>query len=239
MKTKCVSSSDTALFQRLLAAGCPTPFQMERESRPDLTIEASRPEITIAYDGRTGTEYVFAVRVTNHSYFTLVLQQFRGRPPGGGRLWWLGDPRIHMPERKVYRLPSGREFPCNQVLNHCVRERGALAPGDSLEGVLLAYTMFHRIPFEFLHRKKAPASLFVVDQYGRKHRSEIEILVDRTATMRPLIRKPGRTSLFDEPRLDPRPTLSGHMAVPPVNLLDTQELLTTWSEGSSPPRRTG
>ena len=216
MKTKCVRSSDTALFQRLLAAGCPTPFQMERESRPDLTIEASRPEITIAYDGRAGTEYVFAVRVTNHSYFTLAVQQFRGRPPGGGRLWWLGDPRIHMPERKVYRLPSGREFRCNQVLNHCVRERGALAPGDSLEGVLLAYTMFHRVPFEFLHRTKAPASLFVVDQYGRKHRSEIEILVDRTATMRPLIRKPGRTSLFDEPRLDPRPTLSGH--VPPVSL---------------------
>jgi hypothetical protein len=218
MKTKCVSSSDTALFQRLLAAGCPTPFHMEQESQRDLTIEVSRPEVTIAYDGRAGTEYVFGVRVRNHSYSSLVLQEFRGRPPWFGRLLWLGDPRIHMPEREVYRLGSGREFPCNQVLNHCVQERGALGPGASLEGVLLAYTMFHRIPFEFLQGETAPVSLFVVDQYGRKHRSEIEILVDRTATMRPLIRNPSRRSLFDEPKLDHSPTLFGRTPLPAANL---------------------
>jgi hypothetical protein len=99
----------------------------------------------------------------------------------------------------VYRLDSGRTFPCDQVLNHRVGEFGAIEPGESLEGILLAYTMYDRV--DYLHGEVAPASIFVIDQFGRKHRSEIEILIDRTATLPPFIRRP--RGLYDDGEIKP------------------------------------
>jgi hypothetical protein len=127
---KCHASIDPILFRELVAAGCPMPSETVslNPTPQDLTIEVSRPELTIAYDRRAGTEYVFALRITNHSYARLVLQGFRARAPWPGRLCFLGDPRIHMPERQVYRLESGREFPYDEVLNHRIHKHGELNP---------------------------------------------------------------------------------------------------------------
>lgn len=213
------NSFDAALQQRLLAAGCPMPSLTGPESPRDVTIEVSKPEITIAYDMRAGTEYVFGVRITNHSYSRLVLQRFRARLPWVARLYWPGDPRIYTPERKAYRLESGRKFPCNEVLNHRVREHGVLGPGGSSEGVLLAYTMFDRIPFDHPHGTIAPARLFVIDQFGRKHRSEVEILIDRTATMPALASVRRGTGLYGGFRSDEVPTPYN---VPAVRVLSAE-----------------
>lgn len=97
------------------------PFETGQEQRPDLLIEVSRPQLTIAYDMRAGTEYVFGVRITNQSYASLVLQRFRCRLPWSANVLFPGDPRIYMPERECYRLESGRKFRCEDVLNHRVR----------------------------------------------------------------------------------------------------------------------
>ena len=102
-----------------------------------------------------------------------------------------------MPEKKVYRLESGREFPCEDVLNHRLCEKGALKPGENMEGVLLAYTMFERIPFAYPHGFTAPARLSVKDQYGRRHWSPIELSIDRRATMPARVFRPRGTGLFD------------------------------------------
>ena len=76
MKKKGSSSNDAALLKRLLAAGCSIPSPVQREQPYDVMIEVSQSELTVAYDVRAGTEYVFSVRVTNHSYARLVVQRY-------------------------------------------------------------------------------------------------------------------------------------------------------------------
>jgi hypothetical protein len=86
-----------------------------------------------------------------------------------------------------------------------------------MEGVLLASTLFDRIAPDYFHGEDAIARIFITDQFGRKHRSDIEIAIDRSATMRPiaLARVRPRTSLVDE-ELGPqdRIQLSGLMPLP-------------------------
>lgn len=112
------------ILRRLRAAGCPLPSEDERNGITDLTIEVSRPELTRCYALRAGAEYVFGLRITNHTYGSLVLQRFAGRMDWPAALIFPVDPRIYMPETQVYRLESGRKFPCADVLNHRVGERG-------------------------------------------------------------------------------------------------------------------
>ena len=195
-KKKCDPLLRVAAVKRLVAAGCPMPFETAQEQQPDLLIEVSRPQLTIAYDMRAGTEYVFGIRITNQSYASLVLQGFRCRLPWSANILFPGDPRIYMPEREYYRLESGRKFRCEDVLNHRVRENGRLEPGDSFEGLLVAYTMFDRISPEYLQGDTAIARLWGIDQYCRKHRAELEILIDRNATMRSLRYSPRKHGLL-------------------------------------------
>jgi hypothetical protein len=190
---------------------------VRRERPHDLIIEVSQPELTVAYDGRAGTEYVFSVRVTNHSYVRLTVLRYGAVMPWRGHLLWPGDPRVYTPEREVYRLESGRTFPCDKVLNHHVRERGELKPGESIEGILIAYTMFDRISFDYMHATLAPARLFAVDQFARKHRSDFEILVDRSATMPPMSLKPMGMGLYGDGSV--RPVVFSKYVPEPVNSL--------------------
>jgi len=198
MKTKSRSSYDQTLLPRLRAAGWSSASPARPEWLHDLVIQVSKPELTVAYDGRAGTEYVFSVRVTNHSYSSLMVQEFRARFPWRAYLYWPGDPRIYTPEREVYRLESGRNFPCDEVLNHRLGERGVLNSGESMEGLLLAYTMFDRILPDCMHGTTAPVRLFAKDQFGRKHRSEIEISIDRSATMRQMFLRSRGTGLYGD-----------------------------------------
>ena len=118
------NAADGALVRRLLAAGCPMPSERGDAPQVDLRIEVIQAEMTKAYDMRMRSEYVFAVRITNISYSNLVCQGFKASLPWSTRLSWLGDPWIYTPVRQTYRLESGREFPCADVLNHRVFERG-------------------------------------------------------------------------------------------------------------------
>jgi hypothetical protein len=186
------------VLRRLRAAGCPLPTDDEQAQMADVTIEISRPELTRCYALRAGAEYVFGIRITNHSYGSLQLQRFAGCVDWHARLLWPIDPRIQMTDTKVYRLESGRKFPCADVLNHRVSERGIIEAGESMEGILLAYSMLHRVPKYYLHDSLVPAQLSVIDQYGRRHVSVIEILIDRTASIRPgTLIQPSRKGLFD------------------------------------------
>jgi hypothetical protein len=185
------------LARRLVAAGCPMPIEIEQERQPDLTIEVSRPQVTIAYDMRAGAEYVFGVRITNQSYSVLMLQEIRCRLPWRAKVIFPGDPRRYRPECENYRLESGRKFRCEDVLNHRVRENGSLEPGESFEGILLAYTMFDRISFEYLHGETAMAMFWIIDQHCRKHRADLEISIDRSATIRSFKPRPRGQGLFE------------------------------------------
>jgi hypothetical protein len=174
------------------------PPQIEQQSLSDLTIAVSKSELAVAYDRRASSEYVFPVRITNHSYAHLEVCKFRAGMPWKRRLFLLADTQPYSPEMEGYRLESGRTFPRMEVLNHRMGECGGLGPGESMEGVLLGLQIFCRIPFDYLHGTIVPAEISVVDQFGRRHGSEIEVRIDRSATMRPLIRRPRGTSLFED-----------------------------------------
>lgn len=193
-------AADIALTRRLRAAGVPTPADLSSDPPRDLIIEVARPEITVAYDLRGGgVEFAFALRITNRSYARLILERFRASLPWNGVVLWRGDPRISSPEKTVYRLENGREFSCEKILNYHTGELGMLEPGGYLEGFLLGYTLFDGIPYDYFHGEKAPADLCVVDQFDRPHWAEIKMLIDRTATMRPIRPAGSRSTLFDGP----------------------------------------
>jgi hypothetical protein len=155
------------------------------------------------------------------------------------RLLWPIDPRIHLPETQVYRLESGRKFPCAEVLNHRVGERGILEPGESMEGILLAYSILREIPKYYLHASVVPTQLSIIDQYGRKHVSVIEILVDRTASIRPgrLVQGP-RKGLFDNSDLKASPVVGKGGAAPPADSAESADLCLGLTPIHTPGRRT-
>jgi hypothetical protein len=176
--------AEEARIRRLLAAGCPVPTENHCAGAPGLVVEVHKPERTQAFDFRSSTEYILVVRITNNSYARLKMKTIEG-----DLLWedenftWLGDCRRYMPEKKAYRMPSGREISYELVLNHCIREM-ELAPGESREGILLAWSMDTRIPTDYLHDETFPMYIALLDQFGRSHGSVIEVRVDRSATMR-------------------------------------------------------
>ena len=185
------------LLRRLRAAGCPVPAEDDCSLPPPyLTIEVCNPDQTRAYDFCASSEFVFAVRITNHSYAPLEIQQFKCRLP------WLVAvtlPRIDMKEAEKYRLPSGLEFPCDTVLNHRVAELGKLEPGEHREGLLLAFSPRRRLDAECLHGSVFPAELSIFDQYGRRHRSLVDMVADRTATInRAAFQQRRGKGLFDD-----------------------------------------
>lgn len=207
MKKKCTPRGiDPALLGRLRAAGCPMPEDDKNAPGCDLTIKVSAPAFTKIYNSRFGSEYIFAVRIENQCYARLEIQQFHCIPYWPTQLEW----PLCQHELDEYRLPSGRKFPSRSVLNHRTGGSGALDPGGSLDGFVLAFSR-QQIPDEYLHSFVVPVDLAVVDQYGRKHVSEIEVEVDRSATQKPLRKMKRPSSLFDpvefpdESLLDPEP----------------------------------
>lgn len=93
-------------------------------------------------------------------------------------------------------MPSGRKFPAKSVLNHRTGLTGAINPGDTINGFLLAFSR-QQIPDEYLDSFIVPAELALADQFGRTHVSEIELEVDRSGTQKPLRQLKRRSSLFD------------------------------------------
>jgi hypothetical protein len=175
---------DEARIRRLLAVGCPVPTTNRSSRAPDLVVEVRAPERTEAFDFRFSTEFIFDVKITNHSFAPLRVEDFLGLPPWKDKNFtWLGDPRLYRPDQKAYQMESGRNIPYKSVLNHLIRKM-ELEPGKSYEGILLAWSIETRIATDYLHRETFPMRIVLIDQFGRSHPSVIEVRVDRSATIR-------------------------------------------------------
>jgi hypothetical protein len=171
-------------IRRLLAVGCPVPAEDHISRAPDLIVEVRNPERTEAFDFRFHTEFVFDVRISNHSFASLRVEDFRGLPPWKDQNFtWLGDPRLYSPDQKIYQMESGRKISYDSVLNHRIRKT-ELESGKSYEGILLAHSIETRISPDYLHRETFPMRIVIIDHFGRSHPSVIEVRVDRSATIR-------------------------------------------------------
>lgn len=205
MKNK--NAVDQILVRKLRAAGCPLPEDCE-DPMPGLVAVVSRPEETRAYVMRGWAEYVLALQITNHSYDCLEVQTFECNSYWPTRVIGPLSPRVCGPEKPAYRLPgSGKTFLYESVLNHRTGGAGRINPGDSVEGIFLAFRC-QPYPEECFARPAViPVDLSIVDQYGTPHVSQIEVRVDRTAIINSLrlVGRQGRgPGLFGPARTETR-----------------------------------
>ncbi len=184
MKTCNCKREERANTARLLAAGIAVPAEVGSSSvlAPDITVEPCNVLQTKAFSFRSRIEYVFHVRITNRSYARLQMLGIDCRLElEDPNFTWIAPPCP--PNRGVYRLPSGREFLMNQVLNHYKGER-VHQPGERVEGFLLALSLSGPISAYYLHGSRFSVLMTVTDQYRRPHFSTFEVEVDRTATIK-------------------------------------------------------
>jgi len=178
------SLMDESRIRRLLAVGCPVPSENHSRRPPDIVAELRNSKRTKAFDFRSSTEYILDLVIRNTSFVVLKLQEFRCYPDWkDGHITLLGDPRLYRPDQQEYRMPSGRKIPYDSVLNHRLSEM-ELEPGKSYEGMFLAWSRQTRISTDYLHGEIFSMRISLTDQFGRRHRSLIEVQVDRSATMR-------------------------------------------------------
>jgi|ERR1700686_1337362 len=179
---------------RLRAAGVSVPAEPHSRAEPDLRVE-SLPG-SRAFDLKNGSECLMNVRISNVSYGPLQLCDPRADLlDQDWQFSFQGDARQYEPERKMYRMLSGRRIGYDSVLNH--RLGNQIAPGGSIEGWLLAFNLDQKIPWHYLDRQVVPLELVLTDQYGRDHESICEVTVDRTDTMpKPRIARRVGSSLY-------------------------------------------
>jgi hypothetical protein len=179
------------VYARLQAAGIPVPVENDSAVESDLVVQ--RLKGSRAYDLKMGSEFLFNVRISNHSYGNLEIRELRGHLfEADWELIFQGDPRHHVPDRKMYRMLSGRRVRYASVLNHRLSE--GIAAGATIEGKLLALSVTEKIPGDCTH---VSLKVILTDQHGRHHASIIEILVDRSATMtKPKVFKRTSGSLY-------------------------------------------
>jgi hypothetical protein len=178
---------NSSVIKILRAAGCPVPSNEWNGLSTDIRILAKKPGTKVS-DRKNAAEYEFDVQIENCSFGILEIQRFECRLPWHSRLRpvsLLGQ-RNDVPDKKAYRLPSGREFPLGMVLNHRIGLLGTIKPNEMLGGLLLAYCMHRCVPNGIPEGSTVPGEISILDQHGRWHSSEIELEIDRSATMKPI-----------------------------------------------------
>jgi hypothetical protein len=150
-----------------------------------------------AIDCSGGTAFILNLSITiNLPKF--AISDFGLEPPWeSNSFYWLEDPLQIDGTSRYYRFGSRDlpEFERGQVINHRADVRRVFSPGDSLKGFLLGYG-FDSIPEQFRHGTMVPAFIVVHDQFGREHRSPIELQVVRNLARPRVLR---RSTLLDRP----------------------------------------
>jgi len=145
---------------RLRAAGVPVPPEPYSRAEPDLRVE-SLPG-SRAFDLKNGSECLLNVRISNVSYGSLQLCDPRANLlDEDWQFSFQEDARQYEPERKMYRMLSGRRIGYDSVLNHHLSSQ--IAPGVSIEGWLLAFNLDQKIPWHYLDRQVEALQLVLTD----------------------------------------------------------------------------
>ena len=178
-----------AVVRHLEALGCPVPPR-ESSAEPDFRVEQPSPGKVFVMHPRGQEEIVVPVTITNLSYAPLTICGFECRMPQGTvHAQWLHPAT---PESDNFRLPSGRQFPRCALLN-CAEHHHTLDCNESVTGILLGLADCD-FPDDYLHGEEFSAELVIIDQHGRRHASEILVVVERTTQMAAInfTRKPSR-----------------------------------------------
>ena len=103
---------------------------------------------------------------------------------------WLEDPLLIDGASRCYRfgVKGIPEFEREHVINDYADVRHIFPSGHSVKGFLLAYG-FDPIPEQFRQGTMAPGFAIVYDQFGREHRSPVELQAVRNRTPPRVLRK--------------------------------------------------
>jgi hypothetical protein len=150
-----------------------------------------------AIDCSGGTAFILNLSITiNLPKF--AISAFGLKPPWESKFfYWLEDPLVIDGTLRYYRFGSKDlpEFDRGQVINHYADVTRVFSAGASLKGFLLGFG-FDSIPDEFRHGMMIPAFVIIYDQFGREHRSPVELQAVRKLARPRVLRK---SSLLDRP----------------------------------------
>jgi len=172
------------------------PSDHDEEGPPDLVIESSEPRNTVVREFKTRIEFILQLRISSTAYVPLELKCLELLGPWSGEIVWLRKPQICNQHTKMYRLESGRQFEFAKVLNHRLFGGDTLEAGRSWEGIVLGIAFGGQISRNFIHDDPAHADLVLTDQYGREHATELEVLIDRSATIRSRVSSASYSGLY-------------------------------------------
>jgi len=194
MKDKTYDSLNVA--RRIRAAGRPIYIAQDDGSPPSIPSEGLRVRQwgglveSRAIDCGSGTAFIIQLVITS-KLPTFAISAFGLEPPWkNDYLNWLEDPLQIDGASRCYRLgiKDVPEFEREHVINHYADVRHIFASGHSVKGFLLGYG-FDPIPEQFRHGMMIPAFVIVYDQFGREHRSPVELQAVRNCKQPRVLRK--------------------------------------------------
>jgi hypothetical protein len=196
-----------AVARRIRAAGRPIYIAEDDGEARSIPCDGLRVRQTggfmesQAIDCSGGTAFILNLTITiNLPKF--AISDFGLEPPWKNEsFYWLEDPLQIDGTSRCYRFGSRDlpEFDRGRVINHYADVTRVFSWGEPLKGFLLGYG-FNSIPEQFRHGTMIPAFVIIYDQFGRDHRSPVELHVARNHTRPRVLRK---SSLLDHP--DPIP----------------------------------
>jgi hypothetical protein len=135
------------------------------------------------------TQVVFYVSIINNSLRTpvIILGYDLGLQWKDDQFDWLPDPADFDPPLKAYKFPSEElGYTREEVINHRVFADGRLAPGDVIEGVLLARG-YASIPSDYRHGQTIWMRFSAIDQNRKRHSKDLQFKVSKM----PQVAQPG------------------------------------------------
>jgi hypothetical protein len=187
---------DLALARKIRAAGRPIYIPQDDGAAPSIPCEGLLVRQwgglveSRAIACGSGTAFIIQLVITS-KLSTFAISAFGLEPPWkNDYLNWLEDPLQIDGASRCYRfgVKGVPEFEREHVINHYADVRHIFPSGHSVKGFLLGYG-FDPIPEQFRHGSMIPAFVIVYDQFGREHRSPVELQVARNQTQPRVPRK--------------------------------------------------
>jgi hypothetical protein len=175
--------------RELEAAGIPMDHGPVVESDGDVSIpellirqeEPGAADVVIPLPSRL-VAYMWHVTITNICRHAVWIFGFHLEPPWGDfSIQLLRDLAEYHRRENLYRFPGGLgfEFPREEVMNHLIREKGRLSPGDSLCGWVLGFGTAP-VPMRFRGGEIVPMKFTVETSTERCSTAYVHLMVDRT-----------------------------------------------------------
>lgn len=192
-----------AVARRIRAAGRPIYIAEDDAAAPSIPCDALQVRQTggvmesRAIDCSNCTAFIIYLRITAKQPAIAISAFGLEVPWKTDHFHWLADPLELDGPSPCYRfhLRGVPDFERRDIINHYADPTRILSCGRSLKGFLLAVGP-DPMPEQFRHGSMIPAFVILYDQFGREHRSPVELQAVRNRTQSRVLQK---RNLLDHP----------------------------------------